>query len=81
MPIVTVHAVPRIRLRDLHADDRFVRGEYPVSLKPTVRRGQFATAALDVFHSCIPVKNLDDFRFDVRGARGARLRETARHES
>lgn len=49
----------------MHDDDLDVAGEYDVSLSEDVGPGQAADVALDVFHSNVAIKTLDDFVITV----------------
>ncbi|MEJ8837645.1 hypothetical protein [Ramlibacter sp. AN1133] len=60
-----VNARPLVRVRELRLDDRSVRGVHLVGVNVTVAEKSRAEAALDVFHSTVPVKVLDDFEFSV----------------
>lgn len=67
--------------RNLHADDRHVPGVYSILLDASVSQADRASAALDVFHSTCPVKNLDDFVFYAFDpATSEVLQETEEHE-
>lgn len=50
---------------ELRADDRNIEGIYQVELSDDTPADGLANAALDGFHSRIPVRMLEDFRFTV----------------
>lgn len=53
--------------------DQDVAGRYRVALKPGIPDAHLASAALDVFHSDVPVDTLDDFSFEVTDLGGKAL--------
>lgn len=64
--IVSVLAKPLVAIENLHADDvESVPGRVDIKIDASVDRNLWADVALDVFHSSIPVKVLDDFEFSV----------------
>lgn len=58
---------------DLAPADAGVPGHYEVELTDRVAPEHFGTAAMDGFHSSVPVKNLDDFEFTVSAIDGGEL--------
>lgn len=60
---VLVNAMPVIK--DVHEDDLRVCGVWRVLVDSAVPSRHLGNAALDVFHGVVPVKVLDDFRFDA----------------
>lgn len=56
-----------------HKLDEDVAGDYLLDLDGSLDPKDHANAALDVFHSNIPVKVLDDFSFSVFAADGVQL--------
>jgi hypothetical protein len=49
----------------LNEDDLSVSGEYLIEVPSNISDSVAASIALDVFHSNVPVRNLDDFEFEV----------------
>lgn len=58
-------AINHLNKTALYADDRSVPGLYHVELDKDLPKEKWASAALDMFHSRVPVKHLDDFAFVV----------------
>lgn len=56
-----------------HALDADIAGDYLLELDGSLDPKDHANAALDVFHSNMPVKVLDDFSFSVFAADGTQL--------
>lgn len=54
-------------------EDAGVAGEYILEIDDDINPKQLANAALDVFHSTVPVKMLDDFDFMVLDVNGNEL--------
>lgn len=71
-----VVAQPLLPIEDLHPDDISVPGTYEVQLDENLSEEDSASAALDGFHSTVPVKNLDDFDFTVMTADGRVVEES-----
>ena len=65
MPIVHVTATPLTPANNLHEDDQACPGRYTLSINDDVPAAHLGNAALDVFHSKIAIKQLDDFQFVV----------------
>ena len=65
MPVAIVKVDQSDFVVDLHPNDAEITGEYPVTLAGDVTPEQVADVALDVFHSEVPVKVLEDFTFTV----------------
>lgn len=63
--IVALAAINLLNKTALYADDRLVPGLYHVELDKELPKDKWASAALDMFHSRVPVKHLDDFSFVV----------------
>lgn len=70
---VGLAACPVGAFQDLEEDDRHVPGVYSLLLPVSLTADQFASAALDTFHSCVPVSTLDDFNFYVFDPKSQRL--------
>lgn len=62
---VALAAINHLNKPALHADDRSIPGLYHVELDDDLPKEKWASAALDIYHSLVPVKNLDDFAFVV----------------
>lgn len=77
--IVTVHAIPLAG--NLDPEDLSVPGEYKIKIQAEVPHEMIADVALDVFHSNIPVDNLDDFEFVVKDAEGNEMETNPEHDS
>jgi hypothetical protein len=60
---------------NLQSDDTDIEGNYTIRLKDEVPRELWASAALDIFHSNIPVAELDCFEFSVETVDGEPLLE------
>ncbi len=58
---VTVYVIVSRSFEDVHADDVDAAGVYKALVLSTVPKDQLANAALDAFHSQVPIKVLDDF--------------------
>lgn len=58
-------AINQLNKTALYADDRSVPGLYYVELDKDLPKEKWASAVLDMFHSRVPVKHLDDFTFVV----------------
>lgn len=56
-------AINHLNKTALYADDRSIPGLYHVELDKDLPKEKWASAALDMFHSRVPVKHLDDFAF------------------
>lgn len=65
MPILYVTATPLTPVKKLHEDDQVCPGRYTLSINDDVPTEHLGNAALDVFHSNIAIKQLDDFQFVV----------------
>lgn len=62
--LVIIQVRPTVALESLHQDDQQLPGQYNIELHPSVDSRVAANAALDVFHSNVPVKVLE--HFDIR---------------
>jgi len=60
-----VVAIPFFHIDLLDKEDGAVAGIYRIVVTDKVPANGLANAALDVFHSTVPVKSLDDFDFAV----------------
>ncbi len=78
MLVVEVHA--QAIAHDIHEMDKHVSGVYHIAL-PLTLDNVSAGAALDVFHSSVPVKSLEDFSFTVFDRSGQELTEPDDYES
>jgi len=78
MFVVEVHA--QAITHDVHEMDKHVSGVYHIALPLTLGNAS-AGAALDVFHSSVSVKSLDDFQFTVFDCSGQELTEQDDYES
>lgn len=63
--VVTVH-VKKVAKRLSSKSDAEVAGVYHIEIKKGVPKKNWAGVALDVFHSNVAVKSLDDFEFTVK---------------
>jgi hypothetical protein len=70
MPTVIVIASAT---NDPSDQDVGVEGHYEIQLPDDIEEAHLANAALDSFHSQVPVKNLDDFTFVVEDLEGNTL--------
>lgn len=78
MFVVEVHA--QAITHDVHEMDKYVSGVYHIAL-PLTLGNVSAGAALDVFHSSVSVKSLEDFQFTVFDCSGQELTEPDDYES
>lgn len=62
---IALAAINRTPKKNLEADDRHVPGLYSLMVKKGLPLGIMACAALDRFHSDLPISVLDDFCFIV----------------
>lgn len=62
---VAVAAVPGVTPAELNEEDRLVPGVYSVMVQKHLLPARMAAAALDRFHSTVPVGELEDFSFFV----------------
>lgn len=62
---VCIAPIPRVARTRLKSDDRHVPGIYKVITLASANDMMSASAALDKFHSTVPVRCLDDFQFVV----------------
>lgn len=66
----TVRVIPQVPLAERDADDRELQASYVVLfVAPANDNEAQIEAALDRFHSTIPVSCLEDFEFDVTDIR------------
>lgn len=78
MTTVTIHVTPKTK-DNLHKDDLEIGSIYRVVLDDTVTEN-IADTALDIFHSNVPIKQLDDFDFLVKDEMGNILDENAEYD-
>ena len=60
-----VIVVAKPQFEKLHPEDVHVSGRYLIELENDVDFTEAASTALDIFHSTVPIKVLDDFVFTV----------------
>lgn len=65
MRIAILKVTPKVQSTALNANDVDVEGEYQITLNESVEGTKIVDVALDVFHSNIPVKVIDDFSYTV----------------
>ncbi|ELP6118999.1 TPA: hypothetical protein I7730_16215 [Vibrio vulnificus] len=75
--IVTITLTPNVAQSELHSNDQELANEYRVEVNSDVKKELIANVALDVFHTNVPIKHLDDFNFIVRDADGIEIEESA----
>ncbi|MGI2916409.1 hypothetical protein [Vibrio parahaemolyticus] len=80
MTIVMIHVTPSVSSDTLHFDDQQLGSLYRVTLNDEVSE-DIADVALDVFHSSIAVKELDNFTFEVKDENGTALSLNDDYES
>ena len=79
MTTVMIHVTPNTK-DSLHKDDLEIGSVYRVILDDEVTEN-IADTALDVFHSNVPIKQLDDFDFVVKDEMGNTLDENTEYDS
>jgi len=77
---VTIKAVLTKEESALTKEDQNVAGDHYISLDEGVPESQIADAALDVFHSHVPVSQPDNFEYQVF-LNGNRLYASNNHDS
>lgn len=80
MTILMIYVTPNVSIDNLHFDDQQLGSLYRVTLNDEVSE-DIADVALDVFHSSVAVKELDNFTFEVKDENGTDLSLNDDYES
>ncbi|MEZ9709164.1 hypothetical protein AB4254_10845 [Vibrio breoganii] len=75
MTTVTIQLVPKVPIHELNAEDKELCRNVKVKIDESVSYKRLASAALDIYHSRIPVRDLESFEFVVLTENGDVLLE------